>query len=181
MGDRLAPGRLRLVQDFVNTADLEGGEEELDSPAALGAWLAERSLVGHDVRLDPSDLERAKTVREALRSLLLVNGGSDPDPRAPETLNHEAAAARLVVEFEGASSSRLVPDASGMDRAVGELLGAVHTAMADGTWPRLKACLRHSCRWAFYDGSRNRSGAWCSMETCGNRTKAELYRQRHSH
>jgi len=34
------------------------------------------------------------------------------------------------------------------------------------------------CQWAFYDRSKNRSGRWCSMRTCGNRTKTRAYRTR---
>jgi len=63
---------------------------------------------------------------------------------------------------------------------LGRLLAIVADAMADGTWPRLKACFRESCRWAFYDHARNRTGRWCSMAVCGNRTKAERYRARHA-
>jgi predicted RNA-binding Zn ribbon-like protein len=55
----------------------------------------------------------------------------------------------------------------------------VHGAIADGTWQRLKACRDHSCEWAFYDHTKNRSGAWCTMEECGNRAKARSYRERH--
>ena len=51
-------------------------------------------------------------------------------------------------------------------------------AMADGTWPRLKACAAHNCEWAFYDTSKNRSRTWCNMAVCGNREKARAYRQR---
>jgi predicted RNA-binding Zn ribbon-like protein len=50
--------------------------------------------------------------------------------------------------------------------------------MGDGTWRRLKACSAETCQWAFYDGSRNRSGVWCTMQTCGNRAKARSFRQR---
>jgi predicted RNA-binding Zn ribbon-like protein len=31
------------------------------------------------------------------------------------------------------------------------------------------------CGWLFYDTSRNRSRRWCSMESCGNRAKAQRY------
>ncbi len=51
--------------------------------------------------------------------------------------------------------------------------------MAEGNWPRLKVCREDTCAWAFYDRSKNRSGAWCSMAVCGNRTKARAYRARH--
>jgi predicted RNA-binding Zn ribbon-like protein len=42
----------------------------------------------------------------------------------------------------------------------------------------MKACRAEDCRWAFYDRSRNRSRAWCSMRECGNRAKARSYRAR---
>jgi predicted RNA-binding Zn ribbon-like protein len=54
----------------------------------------------------------------------------------------------------------------------------VHEARGDGTWERLKACREPSCVWAFYDYSKNRSAAWCSMEVCGNRNKVRLFRTR---
>jgi len=57
-------------------------------------------------------------------------------------------------------------------------VGIVYTAMADGTWSRLKACRRDVCRWLFYDRSRNRSAVWCRMAVCGNRTKTKAYRAR---
>jgi predicted RNA-binding Zn ribbon-like protein len=34
-----APGELETVRAFVNTIDLESGVDDLDTPAALGAWL----------------------------------------------------------------------------------------------------------------------------------------------
>jgi predicted RNA-binding Zn ribbon-like protein len=51
--------------------------------------------------------------------------------------------------------------------------------MENDTWARLKACRSDTCRWAFYDHSKNRSGHWCSMEVCGARHKAREYRARH--
>jgi predicted RNA-binding Zn ribbon-like protein len=66
----------------------------------------------------------------------------------------------------------------GIDRPIGELLIAVTGSMAAGTWNRLKVCANDACQLAFYDASRNRSGRWCSMTTCGNRMKGRAYRER---
>ena len=55
--------------------------------------------------------------------------------------------------------------------AVGALLDAVLRCQVDGDWERLKVCAEDSCRWAYFDASRNRSGRWCSMSECGNRVK----------
>ncbi len=57
-------------------------------------------------------------------------------------------------------------------------LGIVVLARADGSLTRLKACPHEHCGWVFHDGSRNRSGQWCSMRLCGNRTKGAAFRAR---
>ncbi len=75
--------------------------------------------------------------------------------------------------------SALEPTAGGVDGALGRLVAIVHGAVADGSWAHLKACERDSCRWAFYDHSKNHSGRWCDMEVCGAREKsARAYRRR---
>jgi predicted RNA-binding Zn ribbon-like protein len=70
------------------------------------------------------------------------------------------------------------PAGAGVHAAIGLVLGAVHEARADGTWPRLKACPGRHCGWAFYDHSRNGGSTWCSMRVCGGREKARAYRRR---
>jgi predicted RNA-binding Zn ribbon-like protein len=178
-----APGALALVEAFENTVDLESGEDELATPEALAAWLAARGLLGEGEgeRLTEADRARAVSAREALRALLLANGGSPPDPEAPRTLDRIGASARLRMSFDAHGRARLVPAGSGMDAALGRLFAIVDDAMREGTWARLKACREDSCRWAFYDSSKNRSGAWCTMAVCGNRAKARAYRQRRGH
>ncbi len=37
--EKRAPEPLRVVQQFVNSADLEEGKEDLETPAALGEWV----------------------------------------------------------------------------------------------------------------------------------------------
>ncbi|MDQ3941275.1 MAG: ABATE domain-containing protein, partial [Actinomycetota bacterium] len=82
-----APGRLRLVQEFVNTWDIEAGIDELAEPPALQAWTVERSLLPPGYPVDDADVAAALRVREALRSLLEANAGAAPDPAAVEILN----------------------------------------------------------------------------------------------
>ncbi|MGH2756635.1 MAG: CGNR zinc finger domain-containing protein [Actinomycetota bacterium] len=178
---KTAPGRLEVVQDFVNTADLEGGTDDLAGPEDLRAWLAERDLIAPGIDLSPADLARAVEFREGLRDALEANHDGALDPRAIETINRTAAGARLVVRMAPDGSSSLVPDSAGIEGALGRLLAIVYTAMTDGTWDRLKICKRDKCRWAFYDQSKNQSGSWCSMAVCGNKEKAAAYRRRHTH
>jgi predicted RNA-binding Zn ribbon-like protein len=173
-----APGALELVRGFVNSVDLEAGVDQFADPAALAAWLAERGLADLGERLRGGDLERAVELREALRALLLANAGHGLDRDAVGALDRVAGRSRLTVRFDAAGLAALEPQGSGLDRAVGRLLAAVHSAMVDGTWPRLKACANDTCRWAFYDRSKNRSGRWCTMQACGNTLKARAYRRR---
>jgi predicted RNA-binding Zn ribbon-like protein len=173
-----APNELSLIEDFVNTVDLESGVEELGTPESLAVWLAEHGLAAPGERFGPDALVRAIAVREALRALLLANNGGALDATAPATLTAAADRARLTVAIDEAGGARLEPRAGGIDGALGRLLGIVARAQADGTWDRMKACPWHTCHFAFYDASRNRSRTWCDMAVCGNRAKARTYRRR---
>jgi predicted RNA-binding Zn ribbon-like protein len=175
-----APGRLELVREFVNTADLEGGDEELASPAGLARWLGARDLLESEAEVGEKDLERAIAVREALRAQLKAHNGADRDPAAVAALHEAANRAGIALTFDEAGASSLEPRTPGADGAIGRLLTIVHEAEQEGTWPRLKACPWHTCQWAFYDNTKNASGVWCTMEVCGNRAKAKAYRARHA-
>ncbi len=163
-----APGRLAIVQRFVNTVDHEHGREMLYAPGRLHALLAELGLLDRRAHVTAADLARAVDVRERLRALALANN----DAGAGAALDAE-----LVVRVD-ARGGALVPAVRDVDGALADLVGIVYTAMADGTWPRLKACRRDVCRWLFYDRSRNHSAVWCQMAVCGNRTKTKAYRAR---
>ena len=173
-----APGDLEVVRAFVNTLDVDEGVDALDSPRTLATWLRERGLLrgGAATR---SDLADARRLREAVRALLLANNGISVPKQAAFTLDRAARRAALAVRFDPVGTARLEPGAGGVAGALGRIVAVVSTAMADGTWSRLKACRADDCRWAFYDRARNRSRRWCSMAVCGNRTKARRYRRRH--
>jgi predicted RNA-binding Zn ribbon-like protein len=174
-----APGELELVRLFVNTHELDSGADELATAAALQAWLAGHGLV-RGGRASSVDVLAARGLREAIRSLLLENNGVGVRESAVGVLDETAERARLALRFDPGGSARLEPGATGVDGALGRLVAIAATAMADGTWSRLKACQADPCGWAFYDHARNHSRRWCSMAVCGNRTKARSYRRRHS-
>ncbi|MBA2506452.1 MAG: CGNR zinc finger domain-containing protein [Thermoleophilaceae bacterium] len=175
---QIAPGRLELVREFVNSIDIEHGPEELTDPKALGAWLRKRDLLAANVKLTQPDLDRAIAVREALRAVLLAHNGQELEPATIRTLNDVGCDAPFKLRFHEDADPELVTQGEGVDKALGSLMGIVAASIADDTWERLKACPWHTCLWAFYDNSKNRSGTWCSMEECGNRAKAKAYRER---
>ena len=171
-----APGRLGLVAEFVNTLDVELGHDAFCDPPSLAAWLSERGLL-NDQLAPVTDRDLAETIalREALRGLLAANNGIGQADLAELNGRSDELSLRVVFGNEGAA---LRAKGDGVRAGLAELIGVVFTAMTDGTWSRLKVCREDSCRWAYYDRSKNRSGAWCSMEVCGNRAKARAYRAR---
>jgi predicted RNA-binding Zn ribbon-like protein len=175
-----APGELELVREFVNTLEVDGEtrREELRTPELLEAWLKERDLLPPSAGLNDHDLARALELREALRGILLAHNGA-PVGREPfEAFDAIAADADLRVRIVGDDTVRLDPTGSGLDGAIGRIAAIVYRSEIEGTWPRLKACAADDCQWAFYDASRNRSGTWCDMASCGNRAKVRAYRER---
>ena len=177
-----APGPLALVQAFVNTAAEEGHFrwEAFADPDSLRHWLVQNGLLGEEEAIGEADVAWAKEVRRGLRSLLAANNGGESDPGALETLNVAAERTALVVRFGPDGRAALETGASGVEGALGRVLEAVCAGMEEGGWERLKTCANDRCGWAFYDRSRNRSGRWCSMDVCGNRSKTRAYRRRTS-
>jgi predicted RNA-binding Zn ribbon-like protein len=172
------PPALDRLRSFVNTLDLEAGVDELASPAALCAWLDAHGLESGTGSVTVDDLDRARAVREALRDLLGGNAGHPVDAASIGLLDAVSADLPLAVRFGGTGHPALRPIGEGLEAALGTLMADIATAVADGTWARLKTCRNDTCRWAYWDGSKNRSGAWCSMAVCGNRMKGRRYRRR---
>jgi predicted RNA-binding Zn ribbon-like protein len=168
-----------LVIDFVNTAGFGPDREDLPSPAALAEWLSGQGL-DTGGRASEAEWEEARAVREALRDLLSVHNEVEADvSRATAVLDAAAQGSGLGIRFAD-GAARVEPSAAGVRGAVGHILAEVSVGMADGTWERMKACRADDCRWAFLDTAKNRSRAWCSMQSCGNRAKVAAYRERHT-
>jgi predicted RNA-binding Zn ribbon-like protein len=173
-----APGRLELLQRFVNTYnhDFPTDWDRIGTAAKATAWLREKRLISPGDRLSAADAAGLRGLREALRALVLANHGERPPGAAMATVRAAAATAGLRVAVDDAGRTALEPEAGGADGAVATLLGILHEAQLSGQWPRLKGC--RQCGYAFFDRSRNRSAAWCAMALCGNRTKNRAYYRR---
>ena len=178
------PEEVRIVNEFLNTLDLERfGEhaekpeaerELLRSPERLGDWLVARGLLGKDETVGVQDLELALKVRDALRVAASANSG--PARGEPAGVSFEELP--LVVRLDGDSKPELASTEGGVKGALGSILADVAVAASKGTWARMKICAAEDCRWAYYDHSKSRTARWCAMETCGNRHKTRRYRQK---
>lgn len=170
---------LDLVRNFVNTLDLETGVDAVATPDELAAWLSDNGLVDDLVEPTAKEHADALAVREAIRELLLEHNGCECDTTgASATLEEAGRKAKLAVRFVDGRPT-LAPERDDAPGAVGRIVAAVAELATTPEWPRLKACRDDHCRVAFYDKSRNRSRAWCSMEVCGNREKARTFRAKH--
>lgn len=217
-----APGGLRVLQEFMNSAHLggramvspsaaeairtrrEAGEsqatlavefglsqgfvaaigrgarlgDDLETPASARDWLLARDLLDPGGALDDEDMQRLRELRELLRALALANNGQPLPPEVLPLLDQAAKRAPLVFSFEGGCEPSLRPSVAGIDGATARVLALLYEAMRDGSFQRLKRCQGDGCPHTFYDASRNRTGTWCAMSVCGNRTKVRSYQSR---
>ncbi len=175
-----APGRLELLQRFVNTWNHEfpAAWDRLGTGGKATGWLTAKRLLSAGAAVTDGDAARLRELREAVRALVRSHQGTPPPAGALALLRAEAdrVALRVAVGEDGTTS--LAPAAEGPDGVVASVLAVVHEARLVGSWDRLKAC--RQCGYVFYDRSKNRSGAWCAMSICGNRTKNRAYRRRRS-
>ncbi len=170
----MAPGPLALVEAFLRTRN------EIGDAADLDRWRTRHGLPGP---VTEEAYRRALRLREALRSLALVNNGGPAEPHAVALVNAEIEACGLRPEIgaDGASLRVRRPDDAKDrpgDRLLGAVLGAVADAMTGGSWPRMKVCAADDCNYAFYDHTRNRSGRWCDVAGCGANARMRAYRRR---
>jgi predicted RNA-binding Zn ribbon-like protein len=172
-----APARLRVLQAFINTNDIEGHLDAFASLPQLAEWLAQHDLAPADLTLTESDRGWVISVREALRDLIEARDEGGDTERAIAVLDAASRSAGLSLSF-GSGGAALQPTRGGVRGAVGRILAEVPWAMVSDDWHRLKVCRNDACRWVFYDASRNRSSRWCTMALCGNRMKARAYRAR---
>ena len=149
---------VELLVEFLNTLDEESGEEELGDDAVARAWFRDRGLANRGL-----DADEARRVRGALRAA--ADGRTPPPADLALVPLHVAPGADGVLTLTST-------------HPLGPLVATAVRLSLEGRWDRLKLCDMHTCRYAFYDGSRNRSGRWCSMAICGNRAKTRAYRRR---
>ncbi len=170
------PPALSLVESFLNSVDVESGQDDLEAMPRFQRWLRDHGRAAAADTAAETDLRLARELRDELRAELCAH--HDGGPRDRSRLDRLAAGVRLTVRFDTDGSARLSPADGGVAGVLGEVLAAIARATHEGTWARLKICSADSCRYVYYDRSKNASRRWCSMEVCGNRQKTRAYRSR---
>ncbi len=172
-----APGGLALVQDFLNTAGIEGYGPDLLADGALAddwvagaarAWSAARGLDVQPPPMGDADLAKLRALRDRIAQLV---AGEPPTGRGAGPVS-----ASLTLSKTG--EVRLEPVGAGWRWLASALWGEVLLGQQDGTWRRIKRCHNPRCASTFYDRSKNNSGVWHDVKTCGNAANLRASRAR---
>ena len=151
------------------------GPDQLDTAERAAAWCAAQGLPSIT---NQKDCDRLREFREVLRDVIYANNGEGDLNRAWDALRPFAESAQIGFTVDSQRGPMLRPRGDGAGAVIAALLALVNDAVCDGTWSHMRACRKDTCRFAYYDRSKNGSRAWCSMAVCGNREKAHRRRQR---
>jgi hypothetical protein len=146
-------------------------------PEMVRGFLVERGLLDANARVTAKDHLTALGLARAFRALVRASPDDPLPDEAAATIDAASEAAGLHPHFTYGRPV-LVPSQGGMAGALGRLVAIAFLAQLDGTWTHLKQCADEECRALFYDRSKNHSGRWCSMASCGNRAKVRAWRER---
>ena len=167
---RDVPAELSLVEEFMNSIDVETGADDLGTLNLFRRWLADHDLDDAAASADEDSLELARRVRSELR--------------AEADDHHSETARRRADQLDDSAVGAVADQHLGLAPI---LVDQIFLVIADlkrrggvfaGSWQRMKICPADDCRVAFYDRSKNGSRRWCSMQVCGNRQKTRTYRGR---
>lgn len=175
-----APGDLELVRAFLSLHDHEERNPDSLPPSheSLRWWLGSKALVEEGATIKDQDLAWALRVRDALTTKVEENMGEPRDESATAFLNRAAEETGLRVCFGCNDEKPIHVEATGVRGAIGLILGTAFLAELDGRWERFRICHDPGCSAVFFDRSKNKSGKWCSMSSCGNRAKVRAFRER---
>ncbi|MFC7615658.1 CGNR zinc finger domain-containing protein [Actinokineospora soli] len=164
--------------DFVNTVDKRPSpdRDDLTTAGGLVAWaeaagLGPRLTAGADERLAD-----AVALREAVHRVFAAVADEHEPPQ--DDLDavfawYARAVLAATPRREGTHYTLTWPRPSTADEILGAVAASAVRLLVEGPLDRVGAC--PSCGWLFFDTSRNGTRRWCSMATCGSRSKARRY------
>ena len=190
---------LDLCLKFTDTIDwrMSGHpDESLRSYSDLVKWSIRRGVIddgeaGRLLRFAESEpaiaadtLEEAKSLREAIYSIFsTVAGGKRAQATDVGVLNRHLARAMAKMEVQVTDEGYRLGWCS--DQVADKMLYPVAKSAAElltsDELDRLKQCANEDdgCGSLFLDSSKSHSRRWCSMDSCGNKTKVRTYYAKH--
>src|SRR4051794_11559182 len=127
-GREKAPGRLALLQRFINTHNHEFPPDwdRIGTASKARAWLREKALIAGADAVWGDDARRLRGRRGALRGRGVPHPHGAPGAAAAETVRAAADRAPVRVGLDDAGHTALEPVERGADGAVAILLGILH-------------------------------------------------------
>ena len=180
-GVREAPAGLALVQELLNTRatmaygpDLLGQQDDAQRwlTDTLATWSRVAALPAPVLLLSSTDMRSLRRLRSTFENVILAGGANQPEGTLPPA----DVPVSLVPDADG--WVRIVPTGRGTRWLASALWAEALLAQQAGLWPRLKLCHNIDCRTAFFDASRNNSGVWHDVSTCGNTANLRAFRER---
>jgi predicted RNA-binding Zn ribbon-like protein len=180
-GVREAPAGLALLQELINTratmsygADLlaTADDAQIWLTEALATWSRVSGLPAPTLLISTADLRALRRLRTTFENVILAGASPEPDGALPPA----DVPVSLVPDADG--WVRIVPTGRGTRWLASALWAEALLAQQAGLWPRLKLCHNGDCRAAFFDTSRNNSGVWHDVSTCGNTANLRAFRER---
>jgi predicted RNA-binding Zn ribbon-like protein len=171
----------RLCLDFAQTGDMGYGDrfERLTSPSELQRWLSLSPLALPTVGITRADVDDAKALRRAIwRLAATVLDREHPNRTDIQTLNRFACEPVLLrkLDLDARSMRWREPRIAAAFATIGQ--DAVVLFGEPAQRERLRRCENAGCRAVFYDESRPGQRRWCAASRCGDRMRAQAYRDR---
>lgn len=175
-GCAAAPGGLGLVQDFLNTRAIDGygpdllADQDLAgdwATTAVRAWSSARGVNLRPPELGDADLVKLRGLRATIEQLV----AGEPPKRG-------SGGVTASFTLSDSGEVQLYPSGRGWRWLASALWGEILLSQRAGTWRRIKRCHNHRCGSAFYDRSKNNSGVWHDVKTCGNAVNLRASRAR---
>ena len=181
MGYENNPPRLiggRLILDFLNTADwsLDGVvlDEKIQRTADLSIWMDALGLAGEASRVSNAELGRLCQFRTSVRQIFIAClSGGEAESNALHELNQAARSISKDLLRGDSARGAVFGDATSLREILA--VSAIATLGESRDLERIKLCPGHDCGWLFLDETKNGRRRWCTMETCGNRAKANRH------
>jgi predicted RNA-binding Zn ribbon-like protein len=152
--------------------------EYLTDAPTLERWIRASELSDAPVDVDAAAWQRAMDLRETIDAGVRAVVAHQPFPReVAEVLNdwsgQYSEAPSLRVEH---GTAHVVSTPDRVDRLLGRIAVDAIQLLGTRSRARLRICDGRECAGRFLDLSPGGRRRWCSMATCGNRSKAAAHR-----
>jgi predicted RNA-binding Zn ribbon-like protein len=177
-----------VALDLLNTVLLVKGElvDTLKSDQDVLEWLkrgGQPVLPGDRKGLPPGALvSAARKLREIVREAVLKRkAGGQVNVRALNNfLAQGASHVSLALRKDGSVRISREWKQDSPEQLLSPLAEAAADLLAHGDFDLIRKCGSDDCVLWFYDRTKSHHRKWCSVSTCGNRSKVAAFRQRRS-